>query len=668
MQKDDQSFYREMSELIRQNRAHDAVPRLRAHLDTATNDAIATSLLGSALLRDGQVDDALAVLRAASQKEPASFAAFGDLGFACAQAGRQDEAIAAFERAVELKDDFYPGWSFLSRLRFQAGQTDRAVDAFRRADACDPHKAQFQEVQTAISAERFADAEQRCRALLQRQPGYPRAAYTLAHLASRVGAHDEAARILRQALEFYPADVNLRAALVVSLEEAGTYAAALEEARRITELDGAVVASWLVLGRVHGHCGNYEECLRCYDRASQLADPDDRDTHGNVQLLRGHILKILGRHDDGIAAYRQSIAAMPGNGAGWWGLADMKTHRFDDADVAAMQALVADTTIRQEQRTQAAFALGKAAEDRDDYQQAFAHYAEANALRSNAGFDPEAQWQGIRSIKAAYSAEVLAVQAEPPPKGPVPIFIVGLPRSGSTLLEQILASHSAVEGTMELATLPNVLRRITIEGGKRKLNYPASMAEFNPQALAEWGQAYLDDTAMYRTDKPCFIDKLPTNFDKIGLIHKLLPQAIVIDARRHPMDCGFSCFRQHFAGGHLWSYDLQHIGSYYNAYLELMDYWDEVLPGKVLCVQYEKVIEDTEAATRRLLAHCGLPFEDACLRFFENRRPVRTASSEQVRQPIYTSAVARWKRLATELEPLQQALGEATLQRFANLG
>jgi hypothetical protein len=239
-----------------------------------------------------------------------------------------------------------------------------------------------------------------------------------------------------------------------------------------------------------------------------------------------------------------------------------------------------------------------------------------------------------------------------------------LPRSGSTLVEQILATHSQIEGTMELTNLPNIVRRVTIDGGKRKETYPASVAGFSADELAAYGREYIESTAVYRTDKPFFIDKLPTNFDKIGLIRMILPNAVIIDARRHPMDCGFSCFKQHFAGGHHFSYKLEHIGSYYNDYLRLMDHWHEVLPGKVLTVQYEDVVADAEAMTRALLEHCGVPFAGACLRFFENKRPVRTASSEQVRQPIYKKAVQYWKNFEAGLRPLSESLGPETLARF----
>jgi hypothetical protein len=220
---------------------------------------------------------------------------------------------------------------------------------------------------------------------------------------------------------------------------------------------------------------------------------------------------------------------------------------------------------------------------------------------------------------------------------------------------------------MELVNLPNIVRLITIDGGKHDLPYPTSLSKFTKDELLAYGQTYMDSTAVYRTDKPFFIDKLPTNFDKIGLIHLIMPRAIIIDARRHPLDCGLSCYKQHFASGHHFSYSLEHIGHYYNDYLRLMDHWDQVLPQKVLCVQYEEMVANTEKTIRKLLEHCGVPFEDSCLRFFENKRAVRTASSEQVRQPIYSKSVSYWNNFETELQPLIDTLGPDTLSRFDDL-
>ncbi len=659
----EQDFYREVASLIRQNREESALLRLQSWLREKPDDEAGLSLKGSALLRTGQLEEALAAFQSAVEYHPKSFAAHGDLGFALLRAGTTEQAIAAFRSAVKLNREFYQGWCYLSRLLFEDGRIADAREAFRRCVDSDPFTAESAGIQAAMSGSRFAEAERLCRALLTRQSGYPRAAYTLAQLASQVGAFEEAGAILADAIRLYPCDISLRSALVVALEESGRYAPAVEEAKNIVAINPDAAASWLVLGRVHGHCGSYDEALRCYDRATDLAGQCPVES-GNTQLLRGHVLKIVGRYDDSIEAYQSSIRKLPGNGAGWWGLADMKVYRFSDDDIVAMSRIANDPAARPEQRTQAAFALGKASEDNAEYDKAFTWYRLGNELRTGVKFDPAVQREGIQQIMRSFDRDTLRVQAEPLPRGAIPIFIVGLPRSGSTLIEQILASHSQIEGTMELATLPNVVRRISIDGGRKKLGYPASMGGFTAAELAGYGQTYLDDTSMYRTGKPLFIDKLPTNFDKIGLIHKILPQAIVIDARRHPIACGLSCYKQHFAGGHFFSYSLENIGHYYNAYLRLMDYWDTLLPGKVLCIRYEKLVEDTDVIVRSLLAHCGLPFEESCLRFFENRRPVRTASSEQVRQPIYNKSVAHWKRFESHLAPLIDTLGEHTLARW----
>ncbi len=663
MQKRNEQLYREVSELIRRGDAPAAIVRLESLLEENPGDEVGLSLLGSSLVKTGRKDEAMSVFRESVEQHPESWAAHGDLGFAEMQAGNNRSAIKSFEKSLDLNPDFYQAHCFLSRLLFAEGRIDAAKAAFSKSDACDPYVTEFRNIQTAMSADRFGEAEKIARGVLSQQPGHPKSAYTLAHLATTVGAFEEAAAILRQSIDSYPCDVNLRAKLVNSLEETGDYKQALEEALRIVELDPESIAPYLIVSRIHGHCGNYQESLIACNKALTLCSGNSQEA-GNIELLRGHVLKILGQYEEGVSAYRQSIDLVANNGAGWWGLADMKTFRFTEEDLAAMEKVVEEKKARPEQRTQAAFALGKAKEDAGDYAQSFSWYTKANTLRPGVNFDPKAQAGGIDELIRTFSKELLAKGTKVGPDGPTPIFITGLPRSGSTLIEQILASHSQIEGTMELVDLPNVVRLITIAGGKRKQSYPSSLGGFSSEELKAYGQVYLDSTEIHRTGKPFFIDKMPTNFDKIGLVHMILPNAVIIDARRHPMDCGFSCFKQHFAGGHHFSYRLEDIGTYYNNYLRLMDHWHDVLPGKVLTVQYEEMVANTEETVRGLLEHCDVPFEEECLRFFENKRPVRTASSEQVRQPIYNKAVSYWKNFEAELEPLRVALGQETLDRF----
>ena len=326
---------------------------------------------------------------------------------------------------------------------------------------------------------------------------------------------------------------------------------------------------------------------------------------------------------------------------------------------------MATKSVSKDQRCQAAFALAKGYDNDGDHEQAFRWYRKGNDLRPDIDFSPIKNREFCDTSIAEFDADMLASQADPKPTGPTPIFIVGMPRAGSTLIEQILASHSLIEGTMELMTLPNLERTIRIAGGKKfNKGYPQSLRKLQSKELAAFGQAYLDETAIYRSSKPYFIDKLPPNFERVGLIHKILPQAIIIDARRHPLDCGLSAYTQHFAGGHEYSYKLEHIGHYFNGYLRFMDHWDKVLPGKVKLVQYENMVRDTENSVREILDHIGVDFEESCLRFFENKRAVKTASSEQVRQPIYTASVGRWRKVSNQLEPLIDSLGEQTMSRF----
>ena len=353
----------------------------------------------------------------------------------------------------------------------------------------------------------------------------------------------------------------------------------------------------------------------------------------------------------------------PGCAEAYWSLADLKNYTFSDQEIAAMQGLIASGRREAAGEAQLHFALGRAFEQRRGYQRAFEHYAKGNALRRLAApFDIEAFERRGARIRAFFDTAFFATRRDGGDPSSAPIFIVGLPRSGSTLVEQILASHSQVEGTMEL---PNILTMVAQldDLAPARDGYPEALARAQPAQLAALGRSYLEDTAALRSGRAHFTDKQPNNFSHIGLIHAILPHATIIDARRHPLDACLSTFKQHFAEGQSFSYHLEDLGRYYRCYLALMDHWQRVLPGRVLCVQYEELVRAPQAQIRRLLEHCGLPFEPGCLDFHQTRRPVRTASAEQVRQPLYTSGVGYWRNFDKELEPLRRALGDC-LERF----
>ncbi len=655
--------YQSIASLIHGGKAAEALSQLETILSENPSDSTALSMTGSAHLLAGDQDKAFTLFEAVISAHPQSFPAHADIAFASMKCGMQARALRHFIKATDINPDFYPAWRFLEKLQYETGDYPAALHAVQRSEDLDPMDGDYREMQSNMKAGHPEKAEKIARAMLSRQPGHPRATFMLAHLANNVGAQEEGTKILKYGLEHHPANLMLRRALIQNLEKLGAYVPAVIEAQELTKISPDYL-SWLLLSKVHGHTGAHEDALKAAEEGAKSLDPDSGEL-GKVDLLRGHALKVLGRRDESEQAYRDCIVNTPQNGAGWWGLADFKNYEFSAEDKKTMEDLALQEGVDPAQRCQSAFALAKAHEVAGEDALSFEWYKRANDIRADVNFNAEKNDAFCQGVIEGFDADMLKRQAQPQLDSPTPIFIVGMPRAGSTLIEQILASHSQVEGTMELSTLPNLERRITIAGGKKfNEKYPGSLAHFGTEDLTAFGQSYLNETAMYRTDKAFFIDKLPPNFERVGLIHKILPHAIIIDARRHPMDCGYSAYKQHFAGGHEYSYDLTNIGRYYNSYLTIMDHFNQVLPDRILKVQYEDNIRNTEEVVRGILDHIGINFEPACLEFYKNKRPVRTASSEQVRQPIYTKSVAQWKKFEIQLKPLLDSLGLDTLNRF----
>lgn len=657
------TFYNAVKKLLQSNNIESAIGELESFLDSHTDDETALSLYATALLRNGNTEKALNTLKHAAKVYPDLPRSHANLAFVAMKAGDNAQAIDSYENAIRISPGLYPAWAHLGKLYYETGNFDAAMNAVNEAGKLDPLRQDSQQLESLMQQQDFANAEEAARSMLARQPGHPNAVNCLALLAGKVGAHEESADILNHGLGYHPANISLRTALISAYETVGHHAAALEQARLLVKIKPDS-ANYRILGRTHSHVGGHEEALSCVEKAASLLDAGS-DELGKFDLLRGHWLKVLGRRAESEAAYRASISHIPNYGAAWWSLADLKTYRFTAEDKKIIESLANNDSVAMDQRCQAAFAIAAAYDNDGNHEQAFRWYQKANELRPGIKYSAVKHESVCQAGIAGFDSELLAVQAYPAPIGPTPIFIVGMPRAGSTLIEQILASHSQIEGTMELMTLPHIKRTIRIAGGRKfNKNYLQALREFSQAELGAFGQAYLDETAVYRSSKPFFIDKLPANFERIGLIHKILPQAIIIDARRHPMDCGFSAYKQHFANGHEYSYNLEHIGQYFNIYLQLMDHWNKVLPGKVKLVQYEDMVRDTEVTVREILSHIGVDYEKACLRFYENKREVKTASSEQVRQPIYTKSVGRWHTVFDQLQSLSDSLGEETMARF----
>lgn len=498
----------------------------------------------------------------------------------------------------------------------------------------------------ALAENRIPEAEAQLKAYLRADPFDVLAIRMLAEVAARIGRYRDAETLLRRALELAPDFIAAQANLATVLykQNRAPEAIAALEALMKAEPDHAGHANLkaAALGRI----GEFEEAIGLY--AQILKQMPDQ---ARIWMSYGHVLKTVGRLEDGIAAYRRAIALMPHLGEAWWSLANLKTVSFNDADIRQMQTGLKRADLSDEDRFHLDFALGKAFEDRREPVQAFDHYRAANALRRTVlSYEADETEAFVDACRGLFTPEFFAARQGFGDPALDPIFVIGMPRSGSTLIEQILASHSRVEGTSELPVIPTLARRW--------VDYPQRLATTQAEHFAALGAEYVKRTAIHRkSGRPFFIDKLPNNWAHVAFIHLILPNAKIIDARRHPMDCSFSNYRQHYARGQAFSYDLNDMGRYYRDYVRLMSHMDTVLPGRVHRVIHERLIEDPETEIRALLAACGLEFAPACLSFYENDRAVRTPSSEQVRRPINRDGVDAWRPFSEWLGPLEAALG-----------
>lgn len=489
-------------------------------------------------------------------------------------------------------------------------------------------------------------AEPLLRAHLKDDPLDVFAIRLFAELAGRIGRYVDAENLLRRALELAPAFTPARANLALVLYRQNRPAEAIAELNRVVEEEpdnpGHANLQAAALGRI----GEFDEAITLYERVLEQAPNQPR-----VWMSFGHMLKTVGRLDDGIAAYRKAIALMPTLGEAWWSLANLKTVKFNDADIAAMQTALGQGGVANEDRFHLDFALGKALEDRGEAEASFAHYSAGNALRrTELDYDADETSRFVDRVIEIATPEFFAARAGQGCDAPDPIFVLGMPRAGSTLVEQILSSHSEVEGTTELPDIPALARR--------EANYPLSLPGLSGEQLARRGEEFLKRTRIQRkTERPFFIDKLPNNWMHTVFIMLALPGAKIVDARRHPLGCCFSNFKQHFARGQAFAYSLEDMGRYYADYVRLMAHLDRVQPGRIHRVIYERMVDDTEAEVRALLGYCGLPFEPACLEFHRTERAVRTPSSEQVRRPIFREGTEAHLPFEPWLGPLKTALG-----------
>ncbi len=643
---------------LRDGRAATAERQLRALEAAAPGEVNCLRLLGSALLAQGKVQPAVETLERAVAAAPEFAHARTDLARAYRQDGRLQEAREELRRVVAAAPGLHVAWLAYGDVLVDLRKFPDAKFAFERARLTDPYLSRIDVATAALVAEDRKAAERIFRDILAVDASHLAALCGLAAISLTVSRGRDALRLLRHALNQCAHHPLAWRGLCQTYVDLGRLPEAEAAMRRLLEIEAENPKNWVLLGTVCTRLMRQQDALVAFAEAARLNPAEVR-----LRLSIGHLNKTLGRRRECEEAYKACLEIDPSFGEAYWSLADLKTYVFSEAEIAAMQALLQGDGGDDVDQAHLHFALGRAYEHRKNHALAFQHYSIGNARRrKTVPFDIQVFEAKTRRVRDFFDAGFFAATAGAGCTDPAPIFIVGLPRSGSTLIEQILASHSLVEGTFELPNVLTIVREFDHSNPEHDA-YPEALRTVGPAQFTALGRRYLDETAPIRSGRPHFIDKMPNNFSHVGLIHAMLPNAVVIDARRHPLDACFSTYKQNFAEGQSFSYDLAGLGRYYRCYLCLMDHWDQVLPGKVLHLQYEDLVRDPDTQIRRLLAHCGLEFEPGCLAFHETKRPVRTASAEQVRQPLYATGVGYWRNFESELQPLRQALGDA-LGRF----
>jgi tetratricopeptide (TPR) repeat protein len=577
-------------------------------------------------------------------------------GLALGRLGDGDAALEVLRRAVHLKPELPDAWLALADHYSALDMRDAADEAYAQHFRHSTRDPKLLIPALALSENRIPDAERLLREHLRHYPTDVAAIRMLAEVAARIGRIADSETLLARCLELAPGFKIARQNYAMMLHRANKPEAALREVQTLLADDPTNPGLRNLKAAIFGRIGEFEKSIAQYKAV--LAD---YPLQPRIWMSLGHALKTAGQNAASIDAYRRCIELTPGFGEVWWSLANLKTYRFSGDDIAAMRAQLERTDLTNDDRYHFNFALGKALEDAGEFAESFAAYDRGNGLRRKLiRYDADDNEAHVARSKKLFTSGFFAAREGMGCAARDPIFVVGLPRAGSTLIEQILATHSQVEGTQELPDVTMIARII----GRRTTRaegsaYPRALDKFSAEELRAFGEQYLAQTRIQRkTQRPFFIDKMPNNFAHVGLIHLMLPNARIIDARRHPLGCCFSCYKQHFARGQNFTYDLAELGRYYRNYVELMGHFDTVLPGRVHRVFYEAMIEDTEGEIRRLLDYCGLPFEVGVLRFHENQRAVRTASSEQVRQPIFRDGMDQWRHYEPWLDPLKKALGD----------
>ena len=639
---------------LKEGRIPEALSGLEMALSQNPEDAELKYLLVLALRYSKQLDKALFVVKELLDLAPSHARAYQELGHIHFLAGNADEAVFAYQRALEINPALLASLERTEFLLEKMGREHGLIRIRSEIDFVKQLPKPLVSVIDLIGQNKLVKAEELCRSFLQKNPQNVEGMRLLADIGSKLGVLHDAEFLLESALEFEPDHIKARIDYIMILRKRQKFESALEQAQLLLETAPSNVQFKSLCAIELMQTGAYDAALNYFDQILEQV-PNDPVT----LTTRGHLLKTQGNSKEAIDSYRAVLKNSPEHGEAYYSLGNLKTYRFEDDELDLMIRQEQGDRLRAMDRIYLNFALGKAYEDKGDYESAFSFYQKGNSLKKiQSRYDAEAMRDELSRMRLICDPAFFSERADWGSDARDPIFVLGLPRAGSTLIEQILSSHSQIDGTSELPNILALSQKLRRSSSYPVKGYPEVMKSISEAECREFGDSYIEETKIHRQGAAYFIDKMPNNFRHIALIKLILPNAKIIDARRDPMGCCFSGFKQLFAEGQEFSYSLEDIGNYYVDYIKLMDHWDKVLPGFVLRVNHEDVVDNLEQEVRRILNFCGLPFEESCLRFYETERNVKTPSSEQVRQPIFRDGVDQWRKFEPWLDPLKNALAE----------
>jgi len=608
-------------------------------------------LLSVALIRQGRSGAAVKRLKHTLRMFPDFPQAHEELGNALLAQNNPDKAIESFRKAIELNPENPSSLIKLGKIYSALGRKEEAEESYKAALALDPIQEQLATATQLFARGEVEEAEKLCREVLKKKPDDVNGLVLLASIASKMEQKEDAIVLLERAVELKPKFARAWADLAESYSEIENYGKALDAVQRVIQLQPDLPFGFMIRGSILGKMHDHEGAIKSYGDALKI-EPD----HMGSNMGLGNVLKTVGRYDESVAAYKKCVEIQPIFAEAYWSLANLKTYTFDESEMKAMEEHVKNDQMPINNKAFFHIALANAKEKQKDYEEAWVNFETGNDLRRQEEVYDSVQTQVTHDqLIEVFNEELIESIKGKGCQSKAPILIVGLPRSGSTLIEQILASHSLVEGTKELPDLSLLARKLT-KSRPQGIKYPDAVKDMSDEELVEYGEDYLTTTKRYRTDKPHFIDKMPNNFANIGFLKMILPNAKVINAQRNPLDSCISSYKQLFYKGQSWSYDLFEIAEYYLEYQRMMDHWHKLFPGEILDLKYESIINNQKDTTENLLKYCGLEWEEQCLKFYETERSINTASSEQVRQPIYKGAMNAWKNYERHIAPLIETL------------